>query len=233
MPQPGLGLTKRVPEDESEFWNLLPLLTKFEKSRLPCIFVEQISNVRHSSTILFGDIVRRSSGSGILAVPGADVVHIGVGVGQAVVVLLLLLLLLLGDSGGLMSVLMVASSLLMHPGRVTLGVELVVPIDVRRGHHFGGGGGLPLTMHALRILGDNDTRIVVAVATTGSCRVAAARGFLVPRRFVRIVMSGEALGQVVGGIDEGAAAYPGLVSPATGSASAGQGQRVSREREGS
>ena len=220
-----------MPEDEGELRNLLSLLAELKKSRLPCVLVEQIGNVSHRPTILLRDVVRRGSGSGILAVPGSEVVHIGVGTGQAVVVLLLLLL---GSSGGLMGMLMMASSLLMHPGRVALWVELVVPIEVRRGHHLGGGGGLPLTMHALRMVGGDGTIIFeVALETRGSCRVAAACRRAALRRFVWVVMSGEALWQVVGEIDEGATAYPGLVSPATGSPSAGQGQRVRRARRDS
>lgn len=96
----------------------------------------------------------------------SEVVNIGVCAGQAAVVLLLVLL-LLGRSGSLLSMLMVAAGLLMHPGRVALGVELVMPIEVRRGHHLGGGGGLSLAMHALRMTEGDGLRDDVMVATGG------------------------------------------------------------------
>lgn len=59
---------------------------------------------------------------------------------------LLSLLLLLSRSrgrGGLVCVLLVMARLLVHPGRVRLGIELVVAVDVRGWHHPGGFGGFP------------------------------------------------------------------------------------------
>ena len=142
-----------MPEDEGQLWDLLPLLTEFKQSRLPRILIEQIGNVRHRPAILLRHVaVRRSSRrSGILAVAttSAEVVDVG----QAAVMLLLLLVLLMvaPTTAGLLLLVL----LLVHPGRVAalLRVELMVPVEVRRGHHLGGcrGGCLPLTMHALRM----------------------------------------------------------------------------------
>lgn len=56
--------------------------------------------------------------------------------------LLLGLLLLSCRSSGLVCVLLlVMAGLLMHPGRIRLGIELVVAVDVRGWHHPGGFGG--------------------------------------------------------------------------------------------
>lgn len=58
--------------------------------------------------------------------------------------LLLSLLLLLSGSGGsssLVGVLLVMARLLVHPGRIRLGIKLVVAVDVRGWHHPGGFGG--------------------------------------------------------------------------------------------
>lgn len=58
--------------------------------------------------------------------------------------LLLSLLLLLGGSGSgssLVGVLLVMARLLVHPGRIRLGIKLVVAVDVRGWHHPGGFGG--------------------------------------------------------------------------------------------
>lgn len=58
--------------------------------------------------------------------------------------LLLGLLLLLSGGGGrssLVGVLLVMARLLVHPGRIRLGIKLVVAVDVRGWHHPGGFGG--------------------------------------------------------------------------------------------
>jgi hypothetical protein len=57
--------------------------------------------------------------------------------------LLSLLLLLSGSRGGssLVGVLLVMARLLVHPGRIRLGIKLVVAVDVRGWHHPGGFGG--------------------------------------------------------------------------------------------
>lgn len=56
--------------------------------------------------------------------------------------LLLGLLLLSCRSSSLVCVLLlVMAGLLMHPGRIRLGIELVVAVDVRGWHHPGGFGG--------------------------------------------------------------------------------------------
>lgn len=58
--------------------------------------------------------------------------------------LLLGLLLLSCRSSSLVCVLLlVMAGLLMHPGRIRLGIELVVAVDVRGWHHPGGFGGVP------------------------------------------------------------------------------------------
>lgn len=72
--------------------------------------------------------------TGILSMSG-EVPDVAVRIGEAVEVLLLL------DSrhggGGLLLGMLMVGGLLVHPGRVPLGVELVVSVDVRRGHHHG------------------------------------------------------------------------------------------------
>jgi hypothetical protein len=67
---------------------------------------------------------------------------LGLLLGLLSLLLLSLLLLLSCRSSSLMCVLLlVMAGLLVHPGRIRLGIELVVAVDVRGWHHPGGFGG--------------------------------------------------------------------------------------------
>lgn len=126
-----------MPQNQSELGHLLPLLAKLKKRRLPRVLVQQIRNIPHGPPVLLAHII-----SGILA----GLLLRG---GRRRLLLLLMLVLLLGSLGlgllRLLSLLLLLSAtvlldglllllLLMHPRRVRLGVELVVPVQVR--HHI-------------------------------------------------------------------------------------------------
>lgn len=122
--------TKRVPQDEGKLWDLLALFAELQQGSLARVLVEQVGDVGHGAAVVLGYVVVAA----ILGM-GGEVVGVGMGAGDAVVVLLL------GDRGGggsgLLLGMLVVRGLLVHPRRVGLRVELVMSVDVRRGHHLG------------------------------------------------------------------------------------------------
>lgn len=132
-----------MPKDQCEFGHLLPLLAQLKQRGLPRSLVQKICNVSHSPSVLLAHIVGRIL-VGLLLCRGG-------GGGLLSLLMLMLLLLLLSSLGlgllSLLSLLLLLSAtvllngllllllllLLVHPRGVSLGVELVVPVEVR--HH--------------------------------------------------------------------------------------------------
>lgn len=125
--------TKRVPQDKCQLGYLFPLLAELQQGRLARVLIKQIGDVLQCPSIVLRDgriqraLLRVALRQGIDAIVSAS---------QAAVILLL------GHihstlSSGLDVVLV--RCLLVHPGRVRLGI-LVVAIYVRVGHHLVGGG---------------------------------------------------------------------------------------------
>jgi len=44
-----------MPQDQSQLWDLFALLAQLQKSRLPCVLVQQVSDKVQGPSILFGD----------------------------------------------------------------------------------------------------------------------------------------------------------------------------------
>jgi hypothetical protein len=121
-----------MPQDQGQLGNLLSFLTKLQQSSFPSVLVEEIGNEGHGASVVLRNVIM----VGILTVAS----HL-TRASKTVEMLLLLsggggcrsdLLLLLLSMG------MMRTLLLVHPGGITtLGIELVVSVDVRRGHHVG------------------------------------------------------------------------------------------------
>jgi hypothetical protein len=124
-------LTKRVPQDQGQLWNLFPLLAELQQRGFPGILVEEVGNVLEGTPVVLG---YRCLQSIVLRVGRCEVVHVVDGAGDTVVVLLLGHV--GGGGGGLCMVLV--RILLVHPGRIGLWI-LMVSVDVRVWHHFGSG----------------------------------------------------------------------------------------------
>lgn len=132
----GRPRTEGMPENEGELWDLLPLLAEFQESSLAGVFVEEVGNVGHGAAVVFGDVIMGR----LLGVGGELVADRVVGVGGETTEVLLLLDRGGGGGGGLLLLGMgvVSTRLLVHPRLLrALGRELVVSVDVRRGHHHG------------------------------------------------------------------------------------------------
>jgi hypothetical protein len=117
---------------------LLALLTELQQSCLASVLVEKIGYKCHGTSVILRDVVV----IGILTVTR----HLACASKAVEVLLLLLLLLLLLDGGGssggdllllLLGMGMMRALLLVHPSRVAALRELMVSVDVRRGHHVG------------------------------------------------------------------------------------------------
>lgn len=129
-----------MPQDEGQLGNLLALLAQLEESGLAGVLVEQIGNIGHGAAVVLGDVVVGS----ILGV-GGDLAAADGRVAASSEAAEVLLLLDHGGGGGgcgglllLLRMGMVGGGLLVHPRLVSaLGRELVVSVDVRRGHHLG------------------------------------------------------------------------------------------------
>ena len=120
-----------MPQNQGQLGNLLSFLAKLQERALARVLVQQVGDVLQRPTVVLGHGRLESTllGMGL----GQDASGV-VGAGNAVVVLLL------GDigSGGSSLGVVLVRRLLMHPGRVGLGV-LVVAVDVWIGHHLGCG----------------------------------------------------------------------------------------------
>lgn len=112
-----------MPQDERELGNLLALLAQLEQGALARVLIKKVGDVLQRPAVVLG--YRRLEGCllGMALGEGANAV---VGAGDAIVMLLL------GDVGGSRGGLsmVLVRRLLVHPGRVGLGV-LVVGVDVR------------------------------------------------------------------------------------------------------
>lgn len=129
-----------MPQDQGKLRHLLPLLAKLKQRSLPSTFVEEIRDVSHSPAVLLAHVVGGILSRRLLLRRRRCRDRRG---------LLLLMLLLLSGLLGLLSLLSLLGLLLLlratvlldrllllllvHPGRVGLRVELVVPVQVR--HH--------------------------------------------------------------------------------------------------
>lgn len=122
-----------MPQDQGQLGNLLSFLAELQQGSLPSVLVEKIGNKGHGASVVLRNVVVVCILTVALHLTRAS---------KAVEVLLLLL-----DSGCscrsdllllLLSVGMMRARLLVHPSRIAaLRVELVVSVDVRRGHHIG------------------------------------------------------------------------------------------------
>lgn len=130
----GTTLTKRVPQNEGELWNLFPLLTQLKKSCLSGALVQQVGNKGHGAPIVLGYVLVTSFLS-MHSCQGSRIVVVR----KAAVVLLLRSRCCSCSCSRLLSVL-VMGWLLVHPRTaVAWSAELEVAI-VRTRHHFGIGG---------------------------------------------------------------------------------------------
>ena len=125
--------TKRMPQDQSQFWDLLALLAELQQSSLPSVLVEQVGDVGQCSTIV---LRHRGLNIAILSMSCRQSTRVIVGSGDAVVVSLLRN----GGGGGgsccLLGMLVVTR--LVHPrGRVALRVVVMLAVHVWIGHHLG------------------------------------------------------------------------------------------------
>ena len=121
--------TERMPQDQGELGHLLPLLAQLQQGGLARVLVEQVGDVLQRAAVVLGHRGLERVVLGVGLGQGAETV---VGAGEAVVVLLLSDT---GGGGGGLGVVLVRR-LLVHPGRLGLGI-LVVAVEVRIRHHFG------------------------------------------------------------------------------------------------
>lgn len=160
-----------MPQYQRQLGHLFSLLAELQQGCLSGILAQKVRDVRHCPPVVLRNVIvpailPMGSGNAIVDV-GVATGHASIVrllllllsllgllglllllmlllLGLLLLSLLLSLLLLLSGSGSgssLVGVLLVMARLLVHPGRIRLGIKLVVAVDVRGWHHPGGFGG--------------------------------------------------------------------------------------------
>lgn len=115
--------TKGVPKYERELGYLLSLLAQFQQRGFTGVLVQEVRYVGHGAAIVFRDQGLMAS---IMSVGTGKAANRAMESGDPVIVLLL-------GCGGCRGLVLLRR---LHPGRVRMGVELVMPVDVGGRHHL-------------------------------------------------------------------------------------------------
>lgn len=124
----GKELTKGVPQDHSQFGNLLSLLAELQEGGFARGVVEEVGDESHGATVVLG----QSLDACLLEMPAHGCAHVGAALDAAVV------LLLGGIDGRLLRLVLLLIVGRVHPRRV--GMVVVVLLTVHVGRRSGGRG---------------------------------------------------------------------------------------------